>query len=291
MKIAVFMGGISSEREVSLRSGEAVLKSLKKNGYNCYAVDINEKNLVSAFIENEYDLAYLVLHGGYGEDGHVQSILDMLRKPYTGSGVIPSAVAMDKTLTKKIAESIGIRTAKTYNFCEEIEKFPVIVKPACEGSSFGVYICKDIYELKEALQNIKNKKVIIEEYIKGEELTSGIINDECLGVLKIKYENEHYDYEAKYAVGGSIHEYPAKILKSVYEEIMDASLKIHKELGLEGISRSDFMLKDNKAYFLEVNTCPGMTETSLIPDLGTIKGYTFDDIVQRNLKTFVQKIF
>ncbi len=289
LKIAVFMGGISSEREISLKSGRAILKSLQRQGYNAFEVDLKEDNFLKAFSDNEYDLAYLALHGEFGEDGRVQAVLDILKKPYTGSGVTSSAIAMDKIYTKKIAESIGIRIAKNYNYPEEVENYPVIVKPAKEGSSFGIFICKNLEEIKAAFMKLGDTKKVIEEYIKGEELTAGVMNNESLGVLRIKYSNELYDYEAKYSNGGCTHEFPAKILKSAYDEAVLASLKIHKELGLEGISRSDFMLKDGKCYFLEVNTCPGMTETSLIPDLGKIKGYTFDDIVKKMVETFKSK--
>ncbi|MGL5123051.1 MAG: D-alanine--D-alanine ligase [Fusobacteriaceae bacterium] len=286
MRIAVFMGGISSEREISLKSGRAILKSLKKQGYDAFEIDLKEENFLQAFIENKYDLAYLALHGEFGEDGRVQSVLDILKKPYTGSGVTASAIAMDKVYTKKIAESIGIRVAKNYNSPEEIEDYPVIVKPAKEGSSFGIFICKNLQETKDAIKKLGNSKKIIEQYIKGEELTAGVMNSESLGVLRIKYSNELYDFDAKYSEGGCVHEFPAKILKSAYDEAVLSSLKIHEELGLSGITRSDFMLKDGKCYFLEVNTCPGMTETSLIPDLGTIKGYTFDNIVKKMVETF-----
>lgn len=288
-KIAVFMGGISSEREISIKTGTAILNSLKRQGYNAYGVELNEENLLKSFIENSYDLAYLALHGEFGEDGRIQSILDILGKPYTGSGVTASAVAMDKILTKKIAFLAGVRVPKTYSTLEEIENYPVIIKPAKEGSSVGLYLCKNREEGEYALLTLNSKKAIIEEFIEGEELTSGVINGESLGVLRIKPLKGIYDYEAKYSVGGSIHEYPAKIEKKAYDEAVNASLKIHEELGLEGISRSDFILKDGKCYFLEVNTCPGMTETSLIPELGTIKGYRFDDLVKKMVETFIDK--
>ena len=141
MKIAVFMGGISSEREVSLRSGAAILESLQAQGYDAYGVDVTEKNLVSAFTENEYDLAYIAFHGGYGENGTFQGLLDMLGKPYTGSGAMESAITMDKAYTKAVANSVGIKTAKTYNCVEEIKDFPVVVKPSRDGSSVGIYFC------------------------------------------------------------------------------------------------------------------------------------------------------
>lgn len=286
MKIAVFMGGISSEREVSLRSGAAVLESLQAQGYDAYGVDVTEKNLITAFTENEYDLAYIALHGGYGENGTFQGLLDVLGKPYTGSGAMESAVTMDKAYTKAIAESVGIKTPKTYNSIEEIEEFPVIVKPSRDGSSVGIYFCHSKEEVREAVKSLKGRKPLIEEMIQGEELTVGVINGEGLGVLRIIPKNKFYDYESKYAVGGSIHEYPAKIDKKAYDMAMENAVKIHKTIGLKGISRSDFMLKDGEVYFLEVNTCPGMTKTSLVPDLGTLKGYTFDDLVKIMVDTF-----
>ena len=286
MKIAVFMGGISSEREVSLRSGAAILESLKKQGYDAYGVDITKDNLITAFTENEYDLAYIALHGGYGENGTFQGLLDMLGKAYTGSGAMESAVTMDKAYTKAIANEIGIKTAKTYYNVDEIKEYPVIIKPTRDGSSVGVYFCNNKEEAQEALEQLKNQKPIIEEMIKGEELTVGVLNGEALGVVKILPKNGYYDYESKYAAGGSVHEFPAKISKKAYDKAMENALKIHNAVGLKGISRSDFILKDDEVYFLEVNTCPGMTKTSLIPDLGTLKGYTFDDLVKIVVDTF-----
>lgn len=286
MKIAVFMGGISSEREVSLRSGAAILESLQSQGYDAYGVDVNEGNLVTAFTENEYDLAYIALHGGYGENGTFQGLLDMLGKPYTGSGAMESSVTMDKGYTKAIAQSVGIKTAKTYTCAEAVDKFPVVVKPSRDGSSVGIYFCNNQEEVKEAVKALEGRRPLIEEMIQGEELTVGVLNGEGLGVLRIIPKNEFYDYESKYATGGSVHEYPAKIDKKAYDKALENAVKIHKTVGLKGISRSDFMLKDGEVYFLEVNTCPGMTKTSLIPDLGTLKGYTFDDLVRIMVDTF-----
>lgn len=286
MRIAVFMGGISSEREVSLRSGAAILESLKTQGYDAYGVDITAENLLSAFTENEYDLAYIALHGGYGENGTFQGLLDMLRKPYTGSGAMESAVTMDKAYTKAIAQAAGIKIAKSYSCAKDVDRFPVVVKPSRDGSSVGIYFCNTQEEVENALKALEGKKPLIEEMIQGEELTVGVLNGEALGVLRIIPKNEFYDYESKYAAGGSIHEYPAKIEKNAYDKAMENAVKIHNVIGLKGISRSDFMLKDGEVYFLEVNTCPGMTKTSLVPDLGTLKGYTFDDLVKIMVDTF-----
>lgn len=286
MKVAVIMGGITSEREISLKTGEAVLKSLLRQGYDAYKIDLTKENMVSALIENEFDIAYIALHGEYGEDGRVQATLDMLGKKYTGSGFTGSAVAMDKVLTKIVADEIGIRIPKTYNSIEEIESYPVVIKPAKEGSSVGLYICKDEKEAREAYEKIKYKEPLIEDYIKGEELTAGVLDGEKLGVIRIKPKSGVYDFESKYTVGKTEYEYPAQIDPKVYEEVCESAKKIHDKLGLVGATRSDFILKDGKAYFLEVNTCPGMTETSLIPKLASLKGYSFDDLTKKILKKY-----
>ena len=285
MKIAVFMGGTSSEKEISLKSGEAVLESLLNQGYDAYKVVLDEKNQVSAFIENEYDLAYLVLHGGNGENGKIQAVLDILGKKYTGSGVLASAITMDKNKTKQIAQSIGIRTPKAYEKVDEIEKYPVIIKPMDEGSSKGLFLCNNKEEAEKAVKELK--KPIIEDYIVGEELTVGVLNGKALGVLKIIPKADVlYDYDSKYASGGSVHEFPAKIEDKLYKEAMKLAEKIHSEFDMKGTSRSDFILSEGKHYFLEVNSSPGMTKTSLIPDLATLQGYTFDDIVRMTVETF-----
>lgn len=287
MKIAVFMGGTSSEKEISLRSGEAVLESLQRQGYDAYGVVLDESNQVTAFLENDYDLAYLVLHGGNGENGKIQAVLDILGKKYTGSGVLASALTMDKNKTKQIAENIGIRVPKSYRDLDSIERFPVIIKPVDEGSSKGLFLCNNKEEAGEALKKLR--KPIIEDYIVGEELTVGVLNGKALGVLKIIPQADVlYDYDSKYAKGGSIHEFPAKIEDKSYKEAMKIAERIHKEFKMKGISRSDFILSEGKLYFLEVNSSPGMTKTSLIPDLATLQGYTFDDVVRLTVKTFLK---
>ena len=287
MKIAVFMGGTSSEKEISLRSGEAVLESLQRQGYDAYGVVLDENNQVTAFLENDYDLAYLVLHGGNGENGKIQAVLDILGKKYTGSGVLASALTMDKNKTKQIAENIGIRVPKSYGNLESIERFPVIIKPVDEGSSKGLFLCNNKEEAGEALKKLR--KPIIEDYIVGEELTVGVLNGKALGVLKIIPQADVlYDYDSKYAKGGSIHEFPAKIEDKSYKEAMKIAERIHKEFKMKGISRSDFILSEGKLYFLEVNSSPGMTKTSLIPDLATLQGYTFDDVVRLTVETFLK---
>lgn len=288
MKIAVFMGGISSEKEVSVKTGTAILNSLIRQGYDAYGVTLDKDNLLTAFIENEYDLAYLALHGEYGEDGRIQGLLDILGKKYTGCGMISSAVSMDKDLTKKIAQAVGVRTPKSYTRenLENIDKFPVVVKPSTEGSTVGLYICHNKEELLDAVEKSGNKDLVIEEFIKGEELSVAVLDGEPLGVVKIMPKIGLYDYKSKYTAGMTEYEYPAKISEKSNQEAMEYATIIHNSLKMKGVSRSDFILKDEKLYFLEVNSCPGMTETSLVPKLATLKGYTFDDITRKIVEKF-----
>ena len=288
MKIAVFMGGISSEKEVSVKTGTAILNSLIRQGYNAYGVILDKDNLLTAFIENEYDLAYLALHGEYGEDGRIQGLLDILGKKYTGCSMISSAVSMDKDLTKKIAQAVGVRTPKSYTRenLENIDKFPIVVKPSTEGSTVGLYICHNKEELLDAVEKSGDKDLVIEEFIKGEELSVAVLDGEPLGVVKIMPKIGLYDYKSKYTAGMTEYEYPAKISEKSYQEAMEYATIIHNSLKMKGVSRSDFILKDGELYFLEVNSCPGMTETSLVPKLATLKGYTFDDITRKIVEKF-----
>ncbi|OQY41887.1 MAG: D-alanine--D-alanine ligase [Fusobacteriia bacterium 4572_74] len=281
MRIAVLMGGISSEREISLKTGGAVLQGLLNLGHDAFKIDLGEKNYLTALMENEYDLAYIALHGEFGEDGRVQAVLDILKKPYTGSGVTASAVSMDKILTKMIVDDFGIKTPMKYTSIDEIKKYPIVIKPSKEGSSVGLYICKNLEEAKKAVEKLKGIDLVIEEFITGEELTAGILNGEKLGVVKIIPNSGTYDFESKYTVGKTIYEVPAIIEKNYYEEAMEIASKVHNILNLRGMSRSDFILSKDGLYFLEVNTSPGMTPTSLLPKLGKLKGYTFEMILEK----------
>lgn len=288
MRIAVFMGGVSSEREISLKTGKAILESLQRQGYDAYGVELNHENLLSAFLENEYDLAYLALHGVYGEDGRIQGLLDILGKKYTGSGMIASAVSMDKNLTKHVAENVGIPVPKSYlkEEINSIEHYPIVVKPTTEGSTIGLYICNNLEELKKAIELSGDKDITIEDFIKGEELTVGVLEGEALGVIRIKPKNGLYDYTSKYTKGMTEYEFPAKIDEISYNKAMKYAAKIHKALNMRGISRSDFILRGNELFFLEVNSCPGMTETSLVPKVATLKGYSFDDLTKKMVENF-----
>ncbi len=287
MKIAVFMGGTSSEKEISLRSGEAVLESLQRQGYDVYGVVLDENNQVTAFLENDYDLAYLVLHGGNGENGKIQAVLDILGKKYTGSGVLASALTMDKNKTKQIAENIGIRVPKSYRDLDSIERFPVIIKPVDEGSSKGLFLCNNKEEAGEALKKLR--KPIIEDYIVGEELTVGVLNGKALGVLKIIPQADVlYDYDSKYAKGGAkeyVFEFPEKVQAEINKFAQDS----YYGLKCEGFARIDFMVVNEETpYFMEVNTSPGMTAASLLPKSTASKGYnyseTLDLLIESSLK-------
>jgi len=287
MRIAVLMGGISSEREISLMSGEAILQGLLNLGYDAFKIDLVEENYLTALVDNEYDLAYIALHGEFGEDGRVQSVLDILKKPYTGPGVTASAVSMDKVLTKIILDDFGIKTPKKYNNINEITKYPIVIKPSREGSSVGLYICNSFEDAKKAVEELKGIDLVIEDCIVGEELTVGILNGEKLGVVKIIPNSGTFDFESKYTVGSTTYEVPAKIDDRYYEDAMEISLKVHNILNLKGISRSDFILSKDGLFFLEVNTSPGMTRTSLIPKLGKHKGYSFEEILEKVVKDVI----
>lgn len=281
MKIAVLMGGISAEREVSINSGSAVLEALLDMGYDAFSLILNKEDFGKSLMEAEYDLAYIALHGEFGEDGRVQAMLDILGKKYTGSPFRGSCVSMDKNITKELIKPFGIRIPKSYKTLEEVDGFPVVVKPAREGSSVGLYICNTREELVEAGKELKGLDITIEEFVKGDELTVGVLNGEGLGVLKIVPNSGVYDYTSKYTVGKTNYEYPAKIDKNLYDEAIEISERVHKILGLAGASRSDFILSNDKLYFLEVNTSPGMTKTSLLPKLASLKGYNFNTLVKK----------
>ncbi len=288
MKIAVLMGGVSSEREISIKTGKAILKALKKENYDAFPLELNKDNMITALQKEEFDLAFIALHGEFGEDGRIQAVLDILEKKYTGSGFIASAVAIDKDICKRILYSENISMPKTYENLDAIDKYPVIIKPAKEGSSIGLYVCKDKTEVIEAVETLDGQKILIEEFIKGEELTVGVLDGEALGVLKIKPKSGLYDYKSKYTKGQTEFEVPAKIHEKTYEEAMRISEKIYRILNLKGGIRVDMMLKRDRLYFLEVNTVPGMTDTSLLPRLAALRGYSFEGFVKKIVEKFAK---
>ena len=291
MKIAVLYGGDSPEREVSLRSGRAVANALKKKGHKIYFIDPAKKDIVKKLTKIKPDCVFISLHGGQGEDGTVQGFLEILDIPYTGSGMCASAICMNKIITKKILLSHKIPTPKFI----EVRKgdrlelpfpFPVVVKPANMGSTIGIKIIRNMKDLPIAIKQCFeiDNEVFIEEYIKGTEVTAGVMGNEkpeILPVIEIETPSGFYDYEAKYTCGGSKHIIPAKVNKKTLEKIESIALNTYKILGCSGFARMEMIVKNGVPYMLDVNTIPGMTNTSLFPDAAKAIGISFEDLCEK----------
>jgi len=292
--VAVLMGGWSSERPVSLSSGEACATALEAEGFKVTRIDVNRQ--VSALLDElRPDVAFNALHGPFGEDGCIQGILEYLDIPYTHSGVMASALAMDKERAKTVARRAGIPVAeaKVMHRFEAAKKHamkpPYVVKPVAEGSSFGVLIVgedrstppQELYSDDWPYGDI----VMVERFVPGRELTCTVIGDVALAVTEIiASDGGWYDYDAKYAEGGSIHILPAKILPDIYQKIQTLSLKAHQAIGCRGVTRSDFRLFDRvngtgELIWLEINTQPGMTPTSLVPEIAEHAGHSFGELL------------
>ena len=300
-KILIISGGISKERIISLDTGRQVSKELKKNGYLTKIVE-PDHNLIKAIDSFKPKIIFNALHGQFGEDGYIQTILETTGIPYTHSGVIPSAIAMDKILSKKIFIKNKILTPKfiEYSFREnkkqiidKIEKklkFPVVVKPINEGSSVNVFICTKLNVFKN-LKSLKSyKKIIIEEFISGREIQAAILNFKKLGAIELKPKRKFYDYQAKYNPGAKTkHLIPVDLTKKQYSNLMNIALKAHKLIGCSGVTRSDFKFKNGKFYLLEINTQPGMTNLSLVPEIAAYKGISFIKLLELILKDASKK--
>ena len=295
-KILIISGGISKERKISLETGKQVAKELIKNGYSIKITEpdfsLNEKiNLFKPHI------IFNALHGQFGEDGYIQTILETTKIPYTHSGVIASAIAMDKEISKKIFIKNKILTPKYFlysfnGFEKKIIKdiqskfgFPVVVKPINEGSSVNVFICTKKNILKN-LRKLKDyKKIIIEEFIPGREIQAAIIGNKKLGAIELKPKRKFYDYQAKYnPKANTEHIIPVNLSKSNYKNLMNIALKTHKLIGCKGVTRSDFKFFNGKFYLLEINTQPGMTKLSLVPEIANHKGINFIKLIELILK-------
>jgi D-alanine-D-alanine ligase len=292
--VAVLMGGFSSERPVSLSSGNACADALEKEGYKVTRVDVGRDvgQVLSALAP---DVAFNALHGPFGEDGTIQGILEYLAIPYTHSGVLASALAMNKEQAKRIARSIGIPCAesKVLNRMairrEHPMKPPYVVKPVNEGSSFGVVIVKEDQSHPPQVIASSDWKygdvVMVERFVHGRELTCAVMGDVALGVTEIiPVGHSFYDYDSKYVAGGSKHECPAKVSPNIYQKIQTLSLKAHQAIGCRGVSRSDFRYDDRHSQngelvWLEINTQPGMTPTSLVPEIAAEAGHSFGDLL------------
>ena len=295
-KILVICGGISKERAISLDTGNQVAKELVKNGYivKISEPDSNLNNIIKLFRPK---VIFNALHGQFGEDGYIQTILETTNIPYTHSGVIPSAIAMDKELSKKLFIKNNILTPKyiSYSFeksksdlinlIEKKLKFPVVVKPINEGSSVNVFICnkKNIFKKVSLLQNYK--KVIIEEFIAGREIQAAIIGKKKLGIIELKPKRKFYDYQAKYnSKAKTEHIIPVNLTKKNFNKIMNLAFKAHKLIGCRGVTRSDFKFYKGKFYLLEINTQPGMTSLSLVPEIAAHCGINFIKLIELILK-------
>ncbi len=289
--VLVLMGGNSAEREVSLRTGLEVSKSLKNLGFKVTKFDPSNEQLSQIPVISP-DIVFNALHGRFGEDGFIQGLLETYKIPYTHSGVLASALAMDKFFSKKIFESVGIKCTSGDVFVlddflsNEVMDFPYVVKPINEGSSVGVNIIFN----KEDKINFKNnnnwsfgKKILVEKYIPGKELTVAIFKDKAIGVTEIEYHSKVYDYHAKYQKNSSKHYIPANISTNKYNEALDIGIRAHRSLGCRGITRADIRYDSNSGldelYLMELNTQPGLTPISLFPEIASYAGINFDEIV------------
>jgi D-alanine-D-alanine ligase len=292
--VAVLMGGWSAEREVSLRSGKACADALEGEGYRVTRVDV-ARNVAQVLADLKPDVAFNVLHGVPGEDGTIQGVLEVLGIPYTHSGVLSSALAMDKGQARIVMANAGVPVAegKVVTRAEAAKDHvlprPYVLKPVAEGSSVGVFIVTEDHrhppqELTRPDWN-HGELLLAERYIPGMELTCAVMGDEALGVIEIESTARFYDYEAKYAPGGSRHILPARIKPNIYQKAQILAVEAHRALGCRGISRADFRF-DNREdgsgelFCLEVNTQPGMTETSLVPELAAYRGMSFGGLVR-----------
>ena len=295
-KVLIISGGISKERLISLDTGLQVATELKNNGYN---VKISEPDigLARKIIKFKPKVIFNALHGQFGEDGYIQTILERFKIPYTHSGVISSSIAMDKEISKKIFIKNKINTPKFFTYSYDLKNsdlikkinkklnFPVVVKPLNEGSSVNVYICtkKNIIRILNSLKNYK--KVMIEEFIGGREIQVAIMGNKKLGAIELKPKRKFYDYQAKYnSKAKTQHIIPVDLTKNKLKEILDIAYKAHSIIGCKGVTRSDFKFYNERFYLLEINTQPGMTKLSLVPEIAAYKGIKFIELIEWILK-------
>ncbi len=293
-KIALLYGGYSSEREISIKSGKAVENALKELNLNYKVFDpIERKNFINELVKYNPDVVFIALHGKGGEDGTIQGVLDFLGYKYTGSPQKASAIAMDKILSKKLVKFHNIPTPNWYVIknTEELKSidltFPKVVKAPREGSSIGVYIVNNDEELIEAVNNCfkYDDEILIEDFIKGREITIGILNGEPLDIIEIKVEKGFYDYKNKYFSDKTSYICPAEIEPELYKKLQKTAVDIYNIIGCKGVARVDFILDENGiAYFLEINTIPGLTDHSLVPKMAKYKGISFNELILKILQ-------
>jgi D-alanine-D-alanine ligase len=291
IRIMVLCGGKSSEREISLNSGRGVYDALNEEGYNAKLIDVADFDLLFDVIKTPSCIFFNCLHGKGGEDGEIQGLLEFFNLKYTGSGILSSALCINKIYTKDIYLKNDIPTPKYQNLTKgnldsrtvfDFFNGNVIVKSPNEGSSIGVYIPSDYVEFQRSIESAfeLDDEVLIEQFIEGKEYTVAVLNihgvDEALPVIEIKPKNNTYDFESKYAPGGSIHVCPAQLDEELSDQMIAYALKAHKVLNCDGVSRTDFIIDSNNyIWALETNTIPGMTKTSLLPDAAKAKGYSY----------------
>jgi D-alanine-D-alanine ligase len=292
--VAVLMGGLSAERPVSLNSGKGCADALETRGYRVSRVDVG-RDIAEVLARLNPDVAFNALHGRFGEDGAIQGLLELLRIPYTHSGVLASALAMRKDRAKIVLAAAGVPVAESVTVDRQeaarrhVLPPPYVLKPVSEGSSFGVVIVKEgrAHPPQEVGRDDwpYGDELLAERYVAGKELTCAVMGDKPLGVIEIRPVSEaFYGYDAKYAKGGSLHVLPAEIKPKIYHEVQNLTLRAHRALGCRGVSRADFRFdetsgEDGELICLEVNTQPGMTETSLVPDMAAHAGIAFADLV------------
>tara|TARA_B100000579_G_scaffold90694_1_gene71541 strand:+ start:1171 stop:2100 length:930 start_codon:yes stop_codon:yes gene_type:complete len=298
-KVLVVLGGTSGERKISLASGIACVKALKKKGYKVSTFD-PKKKLYNSINPKKVDFIFNALHGRDGEDGVAQSYFEYLKIPYTHSGVISSYNAMNKIISKEIFKINKIKSPKYFvieknNFNQIILKkyikmkkikFPIVVKPINEGSSIGVKISKNIIDLYKSTKKLfkRYEELIFEPYIGGQEIQVAVINGTPIGAIELKPKRQFYDYKAKYLKSAKTeHIMPAKLKKLKYKEALEIAKKAHKVLGCNGVTRSDFKFFNNQFYLLEINTQPGMTNLSLVPEIAHYRGISFENLVEKIL--------
>ncbi len=292
-RIAVLCGGMSTEREISLRSGKGCFEALKNLGFNNAEMVIVDENIAEVLKNGRFDYAYNALHGKYGEDGCIQGLLEILKIPYTGCGVMASAICMNKEYTKRILSTTDIPLIKSVyieNGDDVIEKtkslkYPLITKPVCEGSSFGMTKVNSPDELISAYNEAAkfNQNVLIEEYLTGIGCTVGVLEYEgkafATEILELRPKNEWYDYEAKYTKGMTEFILPAELSEKMTQKVKEFAVKAHMTAGCSGVSRVDFLIVDDIPYCLEINTSPGMTETSDLPAQADVMGIDYNHLV------------
>ena len=296
--VVVLMGGLSGERKISFLTGKACSRALNRKGYKVKELDA-KGNFVEQLKKLKPKVVFNALHGKYGEDGFVQIILESLKIPYTHSGVFSSALAMDKELSRikfiknkiKVPKYFALDTNSEKNYEKKIKskkiKFPIVIKPINEGSSLGVYICKNKKQFKRNYKKLKNlyDRILVEEYIPGREIQVAVMGDRALGAIELVPKREFYDYKAKYSSAAKTkHIMPAPLSKKNYKNVLFLAKKAHKILGCRGITRSDFRFFKNNFYLLETNTQPGMTKLSLVPEIANYYGIKFEDLLAWMIK-------